>query len=126
MVWPRTRKPSTRDLLRADHLPHAPRRSARLAWALLLALVLGASAAGVWWMRNHDDGQAQAREHVDELQALHAQVGQLTSELEDKRLQAEEERANRDQLMRRIDAMSAEIKKLKTELAFFRQQKPGK
>lgn len=126
MVWPRTRKPSTRDLLRADHLPHAPRRSARLAWTLLLALVLGALAAGIGWMRYHDDGAAQAREHADELQALQAQVGQLTAELEEKRLQNEEAQANRDQLMQRIDAMSAEIKKLKTELAFFRQQKPGK
>lgn len=92
----------------------------------MLAVALCAMAASVWWMRNYDGGPAQAREHADELQALQAQVGQLTSELEEKRLQAEEERANRDQLMRRIDAMSAEIKKLKTELAFFRQQKPGK
>ena len=53
-------------------------------------------------------------------------MGQLTAELEEKRLQNEEAQANRDQLMQRIDAMSAEIKKLKTELAFFRQQKPGK
>ncbi|MFJ3052852.1 hypothetical protein [Pseudomonas nitroreducens] len=125
MVWPRTRKPSTRDLLRAEHRPHVPRGSAALGRAaLLLVLLLAVALAGVWLVRHQDD--VAGREQADELQTLHAQVEQLTAELEDKRLQGDEDRANREQLMQRIDAMSAEIKKLKTELAFYRQQKPGK
>ncbi|QJP12141.1 hypothetical protein G4G71_27265 [Pseudomonas multiresinivorans] len=91
---------------------------------MLLVLLLAVALAGVWLIRHQDD--VAGREQADELQTLHAQVEQLTAELEDKRLQGDEDRANREQLMQRIDAMSAEIKKLKTELAFYRQQKPGK
>lgn len=80
--------------------------------------------AGIWMLRSQSD--TQVREQAQELVALHAQIAQLTADLEEKRLQVEEDHANGEQLMRRIDAMSAEIKKLKTELAFFRQQKPGK
>lgn len=121
MAWPRTRRTSTRHLLRAEHRPHVPRGFAWVGWGALIVLALAALALGGWQLRARDDGQV--REHID---ALEAQNAELAQELEEKRLQAEEERANREQLMRRIDAMSAEIKKLKTELAFFRQQKPGK
>ncbi|MGE9761400.1 MULTISPECIES: hypothetical protein [unclassified Pseudomonas] len=124
MAWPRTRKPSTRDLLRADHSPHAPRGSAWFGRLLALFVLLAAVLAGLWFVRGLDDSQGQ--KHADELHALQEQVVQLTAELEEKRMQGEEDRANREQLMRRIDSMSAEIKKLKTELAFYRQQKPGK
>lgn len=122
MAWPRTRKPSTRDLLRAEHLPHPPRSQAWLGWAvLLLCVVLAAALAGAYLLRTRDDGQMRQRVEV-----LEAENARLTAALDERRLQGEEDGANRDQLMRRIDAMSAEIKKLKTELAFFRQQKPGK
>jgi len=122
MAWPRTRKPSTRDLLRAEHRPHVPRRHARAGWAILLAcVVLSALLGSAYLLRSHDDGQMRQR-----IETLEAENASLTAALEEWRLQGEEERANREQLMRRIDAMSAEIKKLKTELAFFRQQKPGK
>ncbi|MDH1007760.1 hypothetical protein N5J43_02510 [Pseudomonas nicosulfuronedens] len=121
MAWPRTKRPSTRHLLRAEHRPHVPQGFAWLGWAALVLLVLAALALGGWQLRASDDGQARER-----IGALEAKNAELTQELEERHLQAEEERANREQLMRRIDAMSAEIKKLKTELAFFRQQKPGK
>lgn len=121
MAWPRTKRPSTRHLLRAEHRPHVPRGSAWLGWAVLVLVVLTALALGGWQLRARDDGQA--RERID---LLETQNAELERDLEEKRLQGEEDRANREQLMRRIDAMSAEIKKLKTELAFFRQQKPGK
>ncbi|PJI50111.1 MAG: hypothetical protein CTR55_05940 [Pseudomonas sp.] len=87
----------------------------------MILLILAALILAGWQLRVRDGGQM--RERID---ALEAQNAELTQTLEEKRLQAEEERANREQLMLRIDAMSAEIKKLKTELAFFRQQKPGK
>ncbi|WP_256676073.1 hypothetical protein [Pseudomonas sp. SCB32] len=122
MAWPRTRKPSTRDLLRAEHFPHVPRRHARAGWAVLLAcLVLSALLGGAYLLRAQDDGQMRER-----IETLEAENASLTAALAEWRLQGDEDRANREQLMRRIDAMSAEIKKLKTELAFFRQQKPGK
>ncbi|MHB9797957.1 hypothetical protein ACYCAX_09100 [Pseudomonas sp. MT3] len=72
-------------------------------------------------MRAEDDGQVRQR-----IETLQAENARLAAALEERRLQGDQDRANREQLMRRIDAMSAEIKKLKTELAFFRQQKPGK
>lgn len=122
MAWLRTRKPSTRDLLRAEHLPHVPRSPARLGWvALLLCIVLSAALAGAYLLRTQDDGQMRQR-----IELLEAENARLNAALDERRLQGEEDGANREQLMRRIDAMSAEIKKLKTELAFFRQQKPGK
>lgn len=121
MAWPRTKRPSTRHLLRAEHRPHVPRGFAWLGWTALVLVVLAALALGGWQLRARDDGQVRER-----IEALEGHNAELERELEEKRLQGEEDRANREQLMLRIDAMSAEIKKLKTELAFFRQQKPGK
>ncbi|MFR0692610.1 hypothetical protein ACLUTX_24680 [Enterobacterales bacterium AE_CKDN230030158-1A_HGKHYDSX7] len=121
MAWLRTRKLDTRRLLHAEHRPHVPRGHGWLVWpALALLIALGAAAA-VYGMRQGDDRYAQHR--IAELEA-HNQ--ELSEALERERLQVNEEQANREQLMRRIDAMSAEIKKLKTEQAFYRQQKPGK
>ncbi|AGI22928.1 hypothetical protein H681_05240 [Pseudomonas sp. ATCC 13867] len=88
---------------------------------MLLCLVLSAVLAGACLLRAEDDGQVRQR-----IETLQAENARLAAALEERRLQGDQDRANREQLMRRIDAMSAEIKKLKTELAFFRQQKPGK
>lgn len=120
MAWPRIKKPSTRHLLRAEHQPHVPRGYARLGWAALLLIAL---LAGGYLLRAQDDGQA--RERIAALEATNAELSEkLAAVLEEKRLKGEADQANSEQLMRRIDVMSAEIKKLKTELAFFRQQKP--
>lgn len=121
MAWPRTKRPSTRQLLRAEHRPHVPRGHAWLGWGLLALALVGLLTGGAWQLRTRDDGQLRER-----IEVLEAQNAELSAALEEKHLQGEEERANREQLMQRIDAMSGEIKKLKTELAFFRQQKPGK
>lgn len=115
MAWPRTRTPSTRHLLRAEHRPHVPRGYAWLAWAALLLVAVLTSA---YLLRAQDD--SQMRERIETLEARNAE---LIVALEEKRLKGDADRANSEQLMRRIDVMSAEIKKLKTELAFFRQQK---
>jgi len=121
MAWPRTKKLDTRQLLHAEHRPHVPRGYGWLIWvALALVVALGA-LAGTYWLRQGDD--QQARQHIAELEARNQE---LSEALERERLQVNEEKANREQLMQRIDAMSAQIKQLKTEQAFYRQQKPGK
>lgn len=121
MAWPRTRKLDTRQLLHAEHRPHVPGGRAWLLWVALALLIALGAAASLYWMRQGDDHQAQQR-----IAELEARNQELSESLERERLQVNEEKANRDQLMRRIDAMSAQIKQLKTEQAFYRQQKPGK
>ncbi|WP_240201723.1 hypothetical protein [Pseudomonas sp. PDNC002] len=121
MAWLRTRRLDTRQLLHAEHRPHVPRGYAGLVWGALLVAILASGFAGWYWMRQGDQHQAQQR-----IAELEARNQELTEALERERLQVNEEKANRDQLMRRIDAMSAQIKQLKTEQAFYRQQKPGK
>lgn len=121
MAWPRTKRTDTRQLLHAEHRPHVPAGYGWLLWVALALVIALASASGIYWARQGDDRNAQQR--IAELEA-HNQ--ELSEALERERLQLNEEKANRDQLMRRIDAMSAQIKQLKTEQAFYRQQKPGK
>lgn len=121
MAWLRTRKPDTRQLLHAEHRPHVPRGYGWLVWVALVLLIALGAAAGVHWSRQGDRQQVQQR-----IAELEAHNKELSDALERERLQVNEEKANREQLMRRIDAMSAQIKQLKTEQAFYRQQKPGK
>ncbi|MED5611825.1 hypothetical protein VV867_29335 [Pseudomonas sp. JH-2] len=120
MRWPRTRPSTTRELLRAEHQPRAQvARSYRpLLWAALALAV--AFAALHFWRGAQQDGVQQ---RIDELQAGNAA---LAADLQRQRLLADEAQATREQLERRIEQMSGELKKLKTDLAFYRQQKPAK
>lgn len=119
-IWARTKAASTRDLLRTEHRPQAgARRSYRaLLWGVLL-LAAGFAAQQAW--RSGQEAELQAR-----IAQLQAQNGVLTQALEQQRLRQSEAQATREQLGRRIDEMSAQIKKLKTSLAFYRQQKPSR
>lgn len=118
MFWARTRPTSTRDLLRAEHRLQRPQGRRLLPWAaLLLAALLGG------WYLSRETAAGQLQRQLAELQARNAG---LSAELEQYRLRQSEDQAARQQLLRRIDELSGEIKKLKTDLAFYRQQKPGK
>lgn len=115
MLWPRTRKPSTRELLRAEHRLQ-PARGGRLwQWMVLLVLCLIAAAL---FVRLDDSG---AREQ--QLAALVAENRSLAAALEHSSLQQREAQATEEQLLRRNAQLSAQIKQLQTDLAFFRQQK---
>lgn len=115
MLWPTTRKPSTRELLRAEHRLQ-PARGGRLwQWSLLLVLCLIAAALFV----RLDESAA----HERQLAALVAENRALKADLEQSRLQQQEAQATQEQLLRRIAELSAQAKRLKTDLAFFRQQK---
>jgi len=115
VLWPTTRKPSTRDLLRAEHRLQTVRGGRLWQWAVFLVFCLVCAA---WWWRL-DDGRARERQ----LAALAAENRALQAALEQGRLQQDEAQATQEQLMRRIEEMSAQVKRLKTELAFFQQQK---
>ncbi|SDR71446.1 hypothetical protein [Pseudomonas oryzae] len=115
MLWPTTKKPSTRELLRTEHRLHAVRAGRPWQWAVFLVFCL--VSAALWWRL--DDGRTRERQ----LAALAAENRSLKAALEQSRLQQDEALATEAQLMRRIEEMSAQVKRLKTELAFFRQQK---
>ncbi|KSW26263.1 hypothetical protein P3W55_15965 [Pseudomonas citronellolis] len=120
MRWRRTRPATTRELLRAEHQPRAQvARSYRpLLWAAL-ALAMAFAAVHFW----RGSQQAETQRRIDALQAGNAA---LAADLQRQRLLTAEAQATREQLQRRIDQMSGELKKLKTDLAFYRQQKPAK
>jgi uncharacterized protein HemX len=115
MRWLTTRKPSTRDLLRAEHRLQLERGGRLWRAALLLALLL---VAAVLWLRLD-----QRADYEQQLAALEAQSRSLEVALEQSRLQLREAQASEAQLLRRIEEMAAQVKRLKTDLAFFRQQK---
>lgn len=115
MPWPRTRKPSTRDLVRADHRLRAT-RSGRF-WPLAVLVLLGLIAAGQFIHLQERDTLTR------QLAEQQAQNRALQEALEQSSLQRRETLASEEQLLRRIEEMSAQIKRLKTDLNFYRQQK---
>ncbi|WP_462379738.1 hypothetical protein [Pseudomonas sp. Marseille-QA0892] len=117
MLWRRTKPLSTRDLLRSDHRLLAQGRRARNFWPLVcLALVVAAGLPSVWLYQQHEGQQMQRA-------ALEAEVESLRSQLQAHELQARMSEATEQQLTRRNADLSAQIERLTTELAFFRQQK---
>lgn len=115
MFWRSTRKPSTRELLRAEHRPQAGRSGRLWRGGLLVALLL--IAAALWLQRLGETA------HATQLATLAEQNRGLEAALEQSQLQLQEARATEEQLLRRIAELSAQTKRLQTELAFFRQQK---
>lgn len=115
MLWPRTRKPSTRELVRAEHRLQLARGGRFWQWAVFL--VLGLTGAAL--LLRLDDSGARERQ----LAGLAAENRSLATALEQGRLQQREAQATEEQLLRRIAELSAQVKRLQTDLAFFRQQK---
>lgn len=108
------RPPSTRALVRAEHRPRAARRA--LAWPVLALVLLGLLGAG-GWAQQRASLAWQAR-----LDALDAENRSLRDAQEQTALAQRERQASEAQLLRRLDELAAQNKRLQTELSFFRQQ----
>ena len=92
------RRPSTRELVRAEHRLQAARRCAGRLIILALLCVIGA----LLYLRL-DEQAAQARQ----IEVLHQQNLTLSAELEHARLQRQEAQATEEQLLRRIATFRA-------------------
>lgn len=115
MPWPKTRRPSTRELVRAEHRLQLARGGRLWQWALFLVLCL----IGAALLLRHDESEAREQQ----LAALVAENRTLAAALEQSSLQLREAQASEEQLLLRIAELSAQVKRLQTDLAFFRQQK---
>ncbi len=118
MAWLKTRRPSTRELVRAEHRLQAA-RGARAGRLIILALLC---VIGALLYLRLDEQAAQARQ----IEVLHQQNLALKAALEQARLQRQEGQATEEQLLRRIATLSAQVERLQTDLAFFRQQKKAR
>lgn len=110
-----TRNPDTRRLVRGEHRLLVTRTSRPWLWLVLLLLyVIGAL---VYFRVAEDVGQEQRRAVlIAENQALRVALAQAD-------LKNREAEATQEQLLGRITKLSAQIERLQTDLAFFRQQK---
>lgn len=118
MLGPMIRRPNTRDLVRAEHrlLAARPIRP----WLLLCVAMLCLIAA-LLYLRDHEQAAYEQR-----LATLGAENQGLRDALEQGRLQRQEAEATQEQLLGRIARLSAQIERLQTDLAFFRQQKKAR
>ncbi|MCQ4262345.1 hypothetical protein CXK91_04795 [Stutzerimonas stutzeri] len=118
MTWLRTKRPSTRELVRAEHRLQAGRRARTGHWIIVgLLCVIGA----LLYLRDHERS-----DHVQRLEAMARETSTLKAALEHSRLQRQETQATEEQLLRRIATLSAQVERLQTDLAFFRQQKKAR
>jgi hypothetical protein len=118
MTWLTTKRPSTRELLRAEHRPHAARSVRTGRWIIFgLLCVIGA----LLYLRNQDQAI-----HALQIEAVSRESLAFKAELEQSRLQRQENQATEEQLLRRIATLSAQVERLQTDLAFFRQQKKAR
>lgn len=113
-----TTKPDTRQLLRAEHQLRIARHSR--PWLWMIVALLGLNAALVI-LRLEDSAV-----HEDRLTALAAENRSLLDALEQGRLQHREAEATQEQLLGRIAVLSAQVERLQTDLAFFKQQKKAR
>ena len=118
MAWLRTKRPSTRELLRAEHRLQAARSVRSGGWLIsALLCVIGA----LLFLRNHEHAA-----HARQLEALTQDSQALRTALGQSRLKRKEIQATEEQLLRRIATLSAQVERLQTDLAFFRQQKKAR
>lgn len=113
MPWPTTR-PSSRELLHGDHRPRMQRRGGLRQWLLLVLLGL---IAGALWLRLERDSA-----HQQQLAALQGEIERLRVALAEQQLQQQAAEAAQQQLVRRNGDLSAQVERLQTDLAFYRQQ----
>ncbi|WP_217475209.1 hypothetical protein [Stutzerimonas stutzeri] len=108
-------RPDTRQLVRAEHQLRTAPRSRAWLWVSLLLLGLNGTLVH---LRLEDTA-----DHEDQLMALDAENRSLEQALEQGRLQHREAEATQEQLLGRIATLSAQVERLQTDLAFFKQQK---
>lgn len=113
-----TKRPDTRELLRAEHRLLARRQSRRGFWGLAGTLCL---VVGLLVLRDHE-GAA----HQQQLAKLAAENQALQGVFEQRQLERQEAEATQEQLLGRIAQLSAQIDRLQTDLAFYRQQKSAR
>lgn len=122
MIRLRTRKPSTRELLRSDHNAQPPRR-VRWLYNLLLITLL---TLGLVYLNRYTI-RVQSQEQIATLmldnQVLSDENQKLQEQLVQNELKSQQDQAVREELSNQIHKMSAQIKELQNELAFFRQRK---
>ncbi len=118
MVWLKTKRPSTRELLRAEHRPQAAHSARSGRWLIFgLLCVIGA----LLYLRDHE-----LATHARQVEALMQDSQTLRAALGQSRLKRQEIQATEEQLLRRIATLSAQVERLQTDLAFFRQQKKAR
>ncbi|NKQ12516.1 hypothetical protein [Pseudomonas sp. SST3] len=118
MLWLKTRTPDTRQLVRAEHRLLITRRSRSWLWVVLVMLCMIAALVNL----RISEGAA----HEQQLIALTAENQSLQDALAQGALQHQEAEATQEQLLGRIAKLSAQIERLQTDLAFFRQQKKAR
>lgn len=118
MAWLRTRQLSTRELVRTEHRLQANRTGRAGRWVGLALLCV---IAALVYLRHHEHAS-----HEQQMAALNQDRLMLSASLEQSRLQRQESQATEEQLLRRIAALSAQVERLQTDLAFFRQQRKAR
>lgn len=118
MLWLKTKGPDTRQLVRAEHRLLIAHRSRSWLWVVLVMLCM---IAGLLNLRI-----SERASHERQLAALTAENQSLQDAVAQGLLQYKEAEATQDQLLGRIAKLSAQIERLQTDLAFFRQQKSAR
>jgi hypothetical protein len=115
MLWLKTRAPDTRQLVRAEHRLLIARRPRSWLWVVLVMLCMIATLVNL--------RISESAAYEQQLAALAAENQSLQDALAQGLLQHQEAEATQEQLLGRIAKLSAQIERLQTDLAFFRQQK---
>ncbi|WP_068829514.1 hypothetical protein [Pseudomonas sp. BMS12] len=111
-----TKALSTRDLLRGEHHLHLVGHKPGRRWVWLVLLLLASIGLAAYLRLQQEAGlQGQLSQLTRENTELKASLAQL-------RMQQREAEAAQAQLVRRNGDLAAQVKKLKTDLTFFRQQ----
>lgn len=110
-----TKRLDTRELLRAEHRLSLVRPSRFWLWSLAAMLCL---IAGLLYLRMHESAV-----HDQQLARLVSENQVLQGVFEQRQLERQEAEATQEQLLGRIAQLSAQVDRLQTDLAFFRQQK---
>ncbi len=111
----RTRALDTRVLLRSELRLQARRKSRSWSWVIIAMACL---ISALLYLRVLEHGA-----YEEQIAALDTENQALRDALEQRRLQRQEAEATQEQLLGRIAKLSAQIERLQTDLAFYRQQK---